>query len=55
MSEAALRAQVERLEKLLDLAKDYVAVLEGCQDGYYRAHESDEAIAYMAAFPEEDS
>lgn len=45
----ALHAEVERLTALLDKAQDYIALLENCQDGYYRASESEEALAWEAA------
>ena len=44
--------EVERLREVLSKARDYIWILESSQDGYYRASESEEAIAYAAVAEE---
>lgn len=46
-------AEVERLREVVSKARDYIWILESSQDGYYRASESEEAIAYAAVAEEQ--
>lgn len=43
-----LRADLDVTREALKVRDAYIEVLESCQDGYYRASESPEAVAYRA-------
>ena len=46
-----LMIRVEELEEKLESAKSYISILEDCQDGYYRANETAEAVRYNTLNP----